>query len=262
MNLSLKILLSLSIALTLSSYISKQDNNLYSIPSQSKNFHSLYGDTTYKKEQTVEAFKISEQVTFKEYKEYLAAIKKDSSEKYYLSQLPDTNIAIDKDVYNTYITSKEYDNYPVLGISWDNAMNYCKWKTIKDNGSDSIDFIYRLPRRLEWLAAYHYLKVNNKKHDFNQNYSDWLLNAYEETWSSFTKEADVDYTYDALVDDHPVLKRKRVLGNSYLYTKEKPLNLIWYGYEYEGYRQIAFRYVKVKINEAEKSVIKKWKLKS
>jgi hypothetical protein len=261
MNLSLKILLSLSIALMLSSFL-KQHGRLYSIPSQSKNFYTLHGDKNYKKAQNVEAFEISEQVTFKEYKEYLAAIKKDSSEKYYLNQLPDTNIAIDKDVYNTYITAKAYDNYPVLGISWDNAMNYCKWKTIKDNGSDSINFIYRLPRVTEWLAAYDYLKESNAKHDFNQNYSDWLLNSFEESAYNFAHELNLDLTYDALEEDSPALKRKRVLGNSYLYTKEKPLNLIWYGYEYEGYRQIAFRYVKVKINEAEKSVIKKWKLKS
>lgn len=134
---SLKTFLFLSIAVHLSSFI-KQHNKFYSIPSQSKNFHALYGDTSYKKAQIVEEFEISEQVTFKEYKEYLAAIKKDSSEKFYWSQLPDTNISTDKKVYTEYITSKEYDDYPVLGISWDNAMNYCKWKTIKDNDSDSI----------------------------------------------------------------------------------------------------------------------------
>ncbi len=228
---------------------------LFDIPSQTINLFKILGDNSKGKDQTIKGCQISGLVTYKDYKEYLSAIKKDSSEAYYQTQLPDSNIG-STEVRNKYINSSEYNDFPVLGISWDNAMNFCKWKTLKEN-KDSIQFIYRLPNCSEWLAAYFYLSENKIKNDFNKNYSDWLLNSKDESFYDFNNSMkDVfpfNYIYFHKKNDPLVLKRKFVIGDSYLFQQDKLLN--YYSFSYyssEGYRQVSFRYIKEPINQSEK----------
>ena len=99
---------------------SDKSAQLYSIPTQTINLYKSLAYNSRTSAQTIKAFQISEQVTYKEYKDYLTSIKKDSSATFYLTQLPDSSIG-SAEVYKEYITSVEYDNFPVLGISWDNA---------------------------------------------------------------------------------------------------------------------------------------------
>src|SRR3989338_4000344 len=54
----------------------KAPDSLLKIPAQSLNLLQLVGDTLTGKEQDIAAFEISKQVTFREYKQYLATIKK------------------------------------------------------------------------------------------------------------------------------------------------------------------------------------------
>lgn len=236
------------------------------IPEQHLNLFELVGDTAQTGIDTTKEFEISGFITFGEYKTYLNAIKQDSSADFYLSQFPDSNITIDDKIYSTYITDKSYDKYPVLGISWDNAMNFCKWKTLKANKKDTIEFIYRLPTLSEWLTAYHYFKVNNKKHDFNEKYSDWLLDAFEESFSGWFKPSTFkkcyDYEYYHKKSDPLVKKRKSIIGSSYLYENNHVFsNRNWGRLAYEGYRNIAFRIVKVKTSDYNiKPLFKYWGL--
>lgn len=222
--------------------------DLHKIPSQTLKLYVLMGDNSKNKETIVKKFEISDFITFKEYKMYLASVKNDSSLKFYISQLPDSTICMNKETYNKYISDSEYDNYPVLGISWDNAMNYCKWKTKLDNPKDTILFFYRLPHCSEWLSAYNYLEKNKLANDLNKKYSDWLINTKDESFFNFTgTEAEFMYNYFFIhsKSDAKVLKRKFVIGNSYLFEKEKLMDFYFFSYyANEGYRQIAFRYVK------------------
>jgi Sulfatase-modifying factor enzyme 1 len=194
-------------------------------------------------------FEISKFITYGQYKEYLAAIKKDSTRKFYLSQMPDTTMCL-RVTYENYVTGNKYDNNPVMGIAWGAAMNYCKWKTIQNN-SNVIKYIYRLACESEWLAAYYYLTNASMSNDFNQNYSDWLLNSFDEDavetidiknknhWNNF------DYIYLSVEKDPNVLKRKCAIGDSYLYKLESLSNYSEIGYySYQGYRQVGFRYVR------------------
>jgi Sulfatase-modifying factor enzyme 1 len=244
----------LTLAVLLASYApARKSVHLFTIPTQTIDLYKLLDDSSKSAIQAVRGFQISEQVTFKEYKEYLNSVKKDSTEKFYLSQLPDSSIG-SAEVYEKYLRSSRYDNYPVLGISWENAMNYCKWKTLADN-RDSIQFVYRLPNCSEWLAAYSYLSENEIENDFNKNYSDWLINSKDESIYDYLHEiAPKPFVYDWMyfhTSDAPLaLKRKQVIGNSYLYQQESILFYSFNFYANEGYRQIGFRYVKETVSES------------
>lgn len=234
-------------------------NQLHKIPTQSINPYKLLGDTT-NITFTINEFEISNFVKYKEYKQYLNEIKRDSSIEYYLSQLPDTNIG-NKEVYNKYLNSSKYDDSPVIGISWDNAMNFCKWKTIKENPKDSFVFIYRLPDISEWLSAYSFTDEKNIKNDFNKNYSDWLLNSMDDSHYEYSNNKDkifpCDYIYFHKREDPLVLKRKLVIGDSFLFQKDKLMKTTSASYyATEGYRQIGFRNVKVFISKSKKYFIK------
>ena len=228
----------------------EDSNLLYDIPAQTINPKFLMDMPGESYEVKKEAFQISHFVTYKEYKEYLEVIKGDSSNSYYLSQLPDSNIGPEA-VYREYITSDSYDELPVLGVSWDNAMNYLKWKTYKEKNSDGLQFIYRLPQGSEWLTAYNYLEKAKISHDFNDKYSDWMMGTVDESAYNFNQPLGwpLDYVYLHKPTDPPALKRKLTLGDSYLFQRAR----FWdyrrgAYYSYEGFRHIGFRYVIDTIN--------------
>lgn len=227
---------------------SQVDIKMYQIPTQFLNLYNEIGFNTINKDVAVKGFEISEQITFKEYKRYLETVKEDSSQSFYYTQLPDSSIG-SYEVWSTYISDPIYEHYPVLGISWENAMNYCNWRTLQENG-DSIQFVYRLPLLPEWLAANYYLnKENNIPNDFNKNYADWTLNTKDESlyYHTLAESPSLNiflYAYNSEPGDPPALRRKMVVGNSYLYQMPHPLFHNFSFYEFKGYRQVAFRIVK------------------
>jgi len=240
------------VALVSFNYCNSQQ--LYSIPKQTIDPFKILGPTStefgYKNAKApismkldMDAFEISSLVTFGEYKEYLAVIKKDSSAAFYLSQMPDT-LMCTKGVYKAYTSGNDFDSDPVVGISWEAAMNYCRWKTMQNNKGD-INYIFRLPCESEWLDAYNYLNTKSEKNDLSQNYSDWLLNAHDEDWWDFSHGSNYNYIYLAGKKEPTVLKRKDFIGDSYLFKYE---NLADYeetfGYQDHGYRQVGFRVIK------------------
>src|ERR1041385_3186237 len=80
----------------------------------------------------------------------------------YRAVLADTLVWRDKAAYNEpyveyYLRHPAYRNYPVVGISYEQAMDYCKWRTerVKEYMCISkkygiIEFEYRLPSKWEW----------------------------------------------------------------------------------------------------------------
>ena len=197
---------------------------------------------------SVDSFEISSLVTFGQYKEYLASVKKDSSQKFYLSQFPDSSMCA-PDAYVKYVNSPEYDDYPVSGISWDNAMNFCRWKTKHVNGEE-IKMICRLPYAHEWLCALSYLSKMKMGNDLNKDYSDWTLDSYDESAYAFdltdgyNPHGKFGYIYFAKPDEPAVLKRKVAIGNSFHFCQHNFISS--YFYEFHGYAYIGFRYVTVK----------------
>ena len=239
----------------------------HSIPTKVINVYELIGDTSKTQNDSIEAFEMSDFVRFKDYKLYLKSIKKDSSKAFYVSQLPDSSILRDEREYRKYLKDKRYDDHPVVGVSWENAMNYCKWKTIEDNSSKEFDFIYRLPKWLEWFAASKYLERQGIANDLDYKYSDWVMENYfvNMFWNApnltilFPNEADMQPPY-------PWVMQKIVVGNSFLFQRKSKTFFLRTFYSNQGYRHIAFRLVKKHVDASnekslENRVIEFWNSK-
>ncbi len=68
------------------------------------------------------------------YLEYLNAVQRDSSEEFYSRALPDTAVWYNElsfnDSYVTmYLRHPGFRLYPVVGVSWGQATDYCNWRT-------------------------------------------------------------------------------------------------------------------------------------
>lgn len=193
-----------------------------------------------------EEFKISHFITLKEYKEFLEQVKETLTETPYKNLLPDSAIFTEGS-YKEYLNSGIFDEYPVVGVTWLSAIEFCKWKTIKENG-DSIEFVYRLPLIEEWLAAHHFLNKQKSGHDFGIHFSDWLFDEYDESNSYYSHDLNPIDT-----EQHFDKKRRKIIGESYIMQNEK-MNIKGHFKEpNEAASYIAFRCVKEEVCKFKKT---------
>ncbi|MFY7669327.1 MAG: SUMF1/EgtB/PvdO family nonheme iron enzyme [Crocinitomicaceae bacterium] len=184
------------------------------------------------------SFRISKQITLKEYKQYLNSIK-DSSYAFYLSQLP----KIERQEYLTknYLNSTEFDNEPVIGVSMDNACNFARWYTTVQN-KEKIK--YRLPTVFEWISMNEERKPSSK-----DILLDWTLNAYDESAYDFFKRGEfpVGFFHKHKKYQPKVMKRKCVIGQSFRISLADPVKIssTFPCYADEGYADVGFRLIEV-----------------
>ena len=112
-------------------------------------------DTLYADETEISNFSWSEY-------EFFIKIKYGANSKEHIATLPDTTVWREKSTYNEpyvkyYYRHPAYKNYPVVGINYEQAQAFCKWRTERVKSFLSIkkdfqhqNFEYRLPTKAEW----------------------------------------------------------------------------------------------------------------
>lgn len=71
------------------------------------------------------------------------------------------------ELYKKYFTDKKYDNYPVVGVSYNSAIYYCIWRTKIEKIQNKNINDFRLPTEEEWFYTAYLTKDDktNKSKD-------------------------------------------------------------------------------------------------
>jgi formylglycine-generating enzyme required for sulfatase activity len=101
------------------------------------------------------------EITNDAYRRFLEDLLIKGEKEKYTHCLPDTSVWIytgknSNSFANVYFRQSDYDDYPLVGISYENALEYCKWLTVKYNSIKKRKFkkvLFRLPTRAEWQFA-------------------------------------------------------------------------------------------------------------
>ena len=78
-----------------------------------------------------------------------------------------------------YFNHRVFDNYPVVGVNWYQAMAYCTWKTIRLKKealkkNKTITSVFRLPTKSEWEYASSVRKKKVRGNSFEIEYDNYL----------------------------------------------------------------------------------------
>jgi formylglycine-generating enzyme required for sulfatase activity len=132
-----------------------EPNGMAYIPAGSFVLKRTDGTTTKDFTVTIDPFWMNQvEVSVKQYFKYVESVKKDSVKQFYETVMPN----IDKAPYKDYFLNKKYTDFPVVGVSFQQAVNYCKWLTrvenqkLKSKGKPPVQN-YRLPSEVEWVYA-------------------------------------------------------------------------------------------------------------
>lgn len=143
---------------------------------------------------TVQSFYLDEtEIANVDWKEFLASIRTEIGETRAEEFYPDTNVwardlAFNDPIAETYFSHPAFNMYPVVGVNWHQANEYCKWRTEKVNETitekdeEAVTYpSYRLPTEAEWeyaarglqeseIYAWEGKSLRNRKGQFRANF--------------------------------------------------------------------------------------------
>ncbi|WP_375561319.1 formylglycine-generating enzyme family protein [Bernardetia sp. OM2101] len=170
------------------------------------------------------------------YLEYLHYINEDSSYTYYQNQIPTNGVWMDKEVpfsdsvkLSLSLGYLEYEGYrflPVVGVSYQQAINYCAWRSematqnFVSSRENNYRFEYRLPTEKEWeKAALSFIDTTtlykeNKKYGFDTSIiSPSVFNLSEKLNKSKNDSTPIPPTTYAYSDPTTLLGLHHTIGN-------------------------------------------------
>lgn len=146
-----------------------------------------------------------------EYRSFLSDLKNSNQDETYQSCLPDTLCWKDKlnVTKNTepfvayYFRSSSYDNYPVVGVSYESALKYCDWLTENYNKSQRRKFkkvFFKLLTKDEWTFS-------ANKGDGSKVYtwgSGYIQNNRKQDLCNYRR---IDYKYDSATKKYQEIEK-------------------------------------------------------
>jgi formylglycine-generating enzyme required for sulfatase activity len=135
---------------TLTSF-SEINNPIFELKSINKNFVKVKSDLYVSKYE----------VSNLDYRNFLTDIKNNNKFEIYMNCLPDTlvwknDFKFTEPFVQFYFRNPSYDNYPVVGISYESAIEYCNWLTDKYNNDTKKKYkkvFFKLLNKEEWTFA-------------------------------------------------------------------------------------------------------------
>ncbi|MBS1582516.1 MAG: SUMF1/EgtB/PvdO family nonheme iron enzyme [Bacteroidetes bacterium] len=184
-----------------------------------------------------------------------------------LTWVHDFTYSYNEPMTENYFWHPAYDDYPLVGITWQQARAFNVWRTqnmmnawLQGNGEPFINH-FRLPTEAEWEYAarggldlspfpwggpyirnrqgcflanfkplngnytddggFHTVPVDSYSpndyglYNMSGNVAEWTSTAFDESVYDFDHDMNPEYSYDALANDAPALKRKVVRGGSF-----------------------------------------------
>ena len=167
-----------------------------------------------------------------------------------------------------YFANPAYDDYPVVGVSWEQATAFCRWRTdflLKGMpGASSAEIQpYRLPTEIEWEYAargkegnpfpWEAKEVKSDKgcfYDMAGNVAEWTSTVYTEAGVESMSDMNPELRYNAAKEDPYRLKKKSVRGGSWK-DPESMIRSAWRSYEYQNQPRsfIGFRCVRSMVRD-------------
>ncbi len=163
------------------------------------------------------------EVTNGEYKEFL----NEQSSANRLRLQPDTTVWISDFMFSyndpmtrRYFYQKRYDNYPVVGVTYHQAIAYCKWYQEKLNKELKLEgkrVIVDLPNQFEWAFANgnHYYAFNDSKVYLNNSFFD------EDYLTNLNLKGDTTHhnlVNRAILPAYANMNSHNFMNDGYLYT--------------------------------------------
>jgi len=153
-----------------------------------------------------------------------------------LCWIRDFTYAYNEPYMRMYLSHPGYGEYPVVGVTWEQAVAFCNWRTklfntyqVARNAPQVQD--WRLPTEAEWEYAARgnytddgymitafvaaYPPNDYGLYDMAGNVSEWTSSVYSESTLSFVHDLNPDYQENVKTSDPDVKRRKVIKGGSW-----------------------------------------------